>query len=168
MPWIVDNGPTAKKDKLNDNLLWSCCCARVDWTWTPVCDCYSGSNQCDTNCLEDALIEDSLFYTVAIVCTCPFLHAPDSQLTASCRTYITILPICTLAPISGLQVSPISTYLKARIFKKSYSGHSLGGGIASLLGASFGVPVVAFESPGEKFAAQRLHLPSPVRSVKLV
>lgn len=42
-------------------------------------------------------------------------------------------------------------------------GHSLGGGIASLMGVTFGAPVVAFESPGEKMAAARLHLPSPVR-----
>jgi len=40
-------------------------------------------------------------------------------------------------------------------------GHSLGGGIASLMGVTFGAPVVAFESPGEKMAAARLHLPSP-------
>lgn len=42
-------------------------------------------------------------------------------------------------------------------------GHSLGGALASLLGVTFGVPVVAIESPGEKMAAGRLHLPSPVR-----
>jgi len=42
-------------------------------------------------------------------------------------------------------------------------GHSLGGGLASLIGVTFGAPVVAFESPGEKMAAARLHLPSPVR-----
>lgn len=44
-----------------------------------------------------------------------------------------------------------------------YTGHSLGGSLAALLGATFGVPVVAFETPGEKMAATRLHLPSPVR-----
>ena len=43
-------------------------------------------------------------------------------------------------------------------------GHSLGGALASLLGITFGVPVVTFESPGERMAAQRLHLPSPVCS----
>ncbi|KAG6857422.1 hypothetical protein H0H87_004784 [Tephrocybe sp. NHM501043] len=32
-------GPTVKKDRVNDNLLFSCCCARVDWTWTT--ECYS-------------------------------------------------------------------------------------------------------------------------------
>jgi surfactin synthase thioesterase subunit len=43
------------------------------------------------------------------------------------------------------------------------TGHSLGGGLASLLGMTFGVPVVAFETSGDKLAAERLHLPSPVR-----
>ncbi|KAK7442262.1 putative lipase atg15 [Stygiomarasmius scandens] len=33
-------GPMAKKDKLNDNLLYSCYRARVDWTWPTVCGCY--------------------------------------------------------------------------------------------------------------------------------
>ena len=64
---VGGGGPTSKKDKLNDNLLWSCCCARVDWTWTTVCGCYSGPNKCDRNCLEDALTEESLFYPVGIV-----------------------------------------------------------------------------------------------------
>lgn len=34
--------------------------------------------------------------------------------------------------------------------------------MAALLGVTFGRPVVAFESPGDRLAAQRLHLPSPV------
>jgi surfactin synthase thioesterase subunit len=42
------------------------------------------------------------------------------------------------------------------------TGHSLGGALAALLGVTFGAPVVAFESPGERMAAERLHLPSPV------
>lgn len=40
-------------------------------------------------------------------------------------------------------------------------GHSLGGALASLVGVTFGAPVIAFEAPGEKMAASRLHLPSP-------
>lgn len=43
-------------------------------------------------------------------------------------------------------------------------GHSLGGGLAALVGTTFGNPVVAFESPGDKTAARRLHLPLPVCS----
>ena len=42
------------------------------------------------------------------------------------------------------------------------TGHSLGGGLAALLGATFGAPVVAFEAPAERMASRRLHLPSPV------
>lgn len=44
-------------------------------------------------------------------------------------------------------------------------GHSLGGGLASLVGVTFGAPTVAFEAPAEKLAATRLHLPSPVRAL---
>jgi lipase ATG15 len=44
-------------------------------------------------------------------------------------------------------------------------GHSLGGALASLLGSTFGFPAVAFESPGELLAAQRLHLPLPPSSI---
>lgn len=40
-------------------------------------------------------------------------------------------------------------------------GHSLGGALASLLGTTFGLPAVAFEAPGERLAATRLHLPLP-------
>ncbi|KAG8890001.1 putative lipase atg15 [Tulasnella sp. 332] len=57
-------GPTVKKDQLNDNLLFSCCCARVDWTWTTVCGCYSGAGKCDQTCLERSLAEKSLFYPI--------------------------------------------------------------------------------------------------------
>jgi hypothetical protein len=41
------------------------------------------------------------------------------------------------------------------------TGHSLGGALAALLGVTFGVPTVAFESPGDVMAARRLHLPLP-------
>lgn len=41
------------------------------------------------------------------------------------------------------------------------TGHSLGGVMASYLGMTFGVPAVAFESPGDRLGASRLHLPLP-------
>ncbi|KAG7451346.1 alpha/beta-hydrolase [Guyanagaster necrorhizus] len=117
-------GPTVKKDKLNDNLLFSCCCARIDWTWTTVCGCYRGGWKCDQDCVEEALIEESLFYPVGtnLYNNLSYMY-PDSN--------IWII------------------------------GHSLGGALASLVGVTFGAPVIAFESPGEKMAASRLHLPSP-------
>ncbi|GLB40238.1 putative lipase (class 3) [Lyophyllum shimeji] len=117
-------GPTVRKDKLNDNLLFSCCCARVDWSWKTVCGCYRGGWKCDQDCLDHALIEDSLFY-----------------------------PIGTNLYNNLTYMYPDSTMW--------IIGHSLGGALASLIGVTFGIPAVAFESPGEKMAAGRLHLPSP-------
>jgi len=124
-PWLAGGGgSTVRKDKLNDNLLFSCCCARVGATWSPVCDCYSPGNRCDQTCVEQSLIEDSLFYPVGI----------------------------------NLYNNVTYMYPDANIWM---IGHSLGGALASLIGVTFGAPVVAFEAPGEKRAAQRLHLPSP-------
>ncbi|VDB96764.1 unnamed protein product [Peniophora sp. CBMAI 1063] len=121
---IVGGGPTMKKDKLNDNLLFSCCCARVDWSWSTVCGCYRGQQRCDQTCLEDALTDESLFYPVG----------------------------------TNLYNNLTYMYPDANIW---VIGHSLGGSLASLLGSTFGVPVVAFEAPGERMAARRLHLPTP-------
>ena len=40
-------------------------------------------------------------------------------------------------------------------------GHSLGGAVSSLLGLTYGLPVVAYEAPPEAMAASRLGLPVP-------
>ncbi|KAF9532216.1 Alpha/Beta hydrolase protein [Crepidotus variabilis] len=119
-------GPTSKLDKFNDNLLFSCCCARVDFSWVlrTVCDCYAKGFRCDNQCLTDALIQDSLFYSIGI------------KLVDDLRK---IYPSANLWLV----------------------GHSLGGALASLLGATYGLPAVAFEAPGERLAATRLHLPLP-------
>jgi len=45
-------------------------------------------------------------------------------------------------------------------------GHSLGGSISSLLGQTYGLPVVAFEAPGEALASDRLSLPLPPGSMQ--
>ena len=41
------------------------------------------------------------------------------------------------------------------------TGHSLGGAVSSLLGLTFGLPVVTFEAPPEALPATRLGLPAP-------
>ncbi|KAI6017106.1 Alpha/Beta hydrolase protein [Pisolithus marmoratus] len=123
--WITGGGgPTVRKDKLNDNLMFSCCCARVGPTWSTVCDCYKGSGKCSNACVETSLLDEELFYSI------------------------------------GLNLYNNITYMypHANIW---VIGHSLGGAVSSLLGATFGAPVVAFEAPAEKLAATRLHLPSP-------
>ncbi|KAF5349561.1 hypothetical protein D9756_008809 [Leucocoprinus leucothites] len=124
-PWIAGGGgPTVKKDKLNDNLLFSCCCARVGPTWSTVCGCYDKGYRCEQSCVEQALQEDSLFYPIG----------------------------------TNLYNNVTYLYPDANIW---VIGHSLGGALASLVGLTFGAPVVAFEAPGEAMAARRLHLPSP-------
>ncbi|KAJ7681269.1 Alpha/Beta hydrolase protein [Mycena rosella] len=123
--WIAGGeGPTMKKDKLNVNLLFSCCCARVGPTWYTVCDCYAGGGKCDQRCVEQSLLDNNLFYAIG----------------------------------TNLYNDVAYMYPNANIW---LVGHSLGGALASLLGATFGAPAVAFETPGDKLAATRLHLPSP-------
>ncbi|KAJ7500533.1 Alpha/Beta hydrolase protein, partial [Mycena galericulata] len=121
-PPLIGEGPTGVKDKLNDNLLFSCCCARVGAMWSTVCDCFAGNNSCDRNCVERSLMDDDLYYSVG----------------------------------KDLYNDVAHMYPNASIW---LTGHSLGGAVASLLGVTFGVPAVAFESPGDKMAATRLHLP---------
>ena len=41
------------------------------------------------------------------------------------------------------------------------TGHSLGGALSAMVGATFGVPTVTFESPGDQLPSSRLHLPRP-------
>ncbi|THH26746.1 hypothetical protein EUX98_g7438 [Antrodiella citrinella] len=139
--WLVGGGgPTTKKDKLNDNILFSCCCARVGPTWWTVCDCYQGNSKCDQGCLEKSLTEDSLFYPIGTV------------------SIVDITIVLVLIDLKNLYNNVTYLYPDSDIW---VIGHSLGGSLASLMGITFGVPVVAFEAPGEKLAASRLHLPLP-------
>lgn len=66
--WLAGGGgPTVVKDKRNDNLLFSCCCARVGPTWSTVCDCYDTGYRCDSQCVQDALVDEELFYPIGLV-----------------------------------------------------------------------------------------------------
>ncbi|KAF8979189.1 putative lipase atg15, partial [Entomortierella lignicola] len=60
-------GSTTTRDKINDNLLFSCCCAKVDRTWRGVCDCNTGGYQCDQRCVEDSVNSDEVYYNIAIM-----------------------------------------------------------------------------------------------------
>ena len=42
--------------------MFSCCCARVDFSWTPVCPCYEGGFNCSQSCLESTLRNDNTSY----------------------------------------------------------------------------------------------------------
>ncbi|KAI8091224.1 Alpha/Beta hydrolase protein [Gilbertella persicaria] len=116
--------PTGEKDKLNDNLLFSCCCGKVNRGWTAMCGCNDGKDQfvCDQHCLDKTIIQSEFYYDYAM------------------KIFLDIA----------------KRYPNATIW---LTGHSLGGAVATLLGQTFGVPAVSFESPGDRLASQRLHLP---------
>lgn len=57
---------TVPSDKDNDNLLFSCCCARVSYMWTTVCDCYRSSYTCDQRCLEKELYRKDKYFHAAL------------------------------------------------------------------------------------------------------
>lgn len=117
---------TTNNDKLNDNLLFLCCCARVSYLWSTVCDCYEKAYTCNQDCLE-------------------------KELTRKDRYYQAVLDI----------YRNVSAIYPPEQYKVWLTGHSLGGSLASLLGRTYGLPVVAYEAPGELLATQRLHLPQP-------
>ncbi|CAG8438736.1 2401_t:CDS:2, partial [Scutellospora calospora] len=63
---VNGGGPTAHKDKLNDNLMFSCCCAKVDFTWRGICGCHMGGMKCNDACIRNECdIKDS-YYNVAL------------------------------------------------------------------------------------------------------
>ena len=55
----------------------------------------------------------------------------------------------------------LGVYIFWRLSLYTDENYQLGGAVSGLIGLSFGAPVVTFEAPGERLAAQRLHLPLP-------
>lgn len=66
-PAVFDGEGTTTKDKLNDNLFGSCCCAQGgQYFWRQVCDCYSTTYTCNQTCLVKSLKERNRYYNAAI------------------------------------------------------------------------------------------------------
>ncbi|RPB20698.1 alpha/beta-hydrolase [Terfezia boudieri ATCC MYA-4762] len=66
-PAVFDGPETTTNDKINDNLLFSCCCGRVSRWWKTVCDCYSGTAYtCGKTCLKNALMDENRYYRAAL------------------------------------------------------------------------------------------------------
>lgn len=122
---VFDGDGTTTNDKTNDNLYFSCCCAQQgQWTWHQVCDCASGTYQCNNTCVTQELWEENRYYTA----------------------------------VKELYSNVTDIYPKANIW---LTGHSLGGGMSSLLALTYGLPAVTFEAVPEALAASRLGLPMP-------
>jgi lipase ATG15 len=122
---VFEGDGTSTNDKINDNLFFSCCCAQQGpWSWRPVCSCATGTYQCNTTCVTEALYEEHRYYTAA----------------------------------RELFTNVTELYPEANVW---LAGHSLGGAVASLLGLTYGVPVVTFEAVPEALPAKRLGLPVP-------
>ena len=119
-----DDRKTVEADKFNDNLLFSCSCARVSSLWSTVCDCYEKAYTCNQNCLERSLRDPDKYYKAVLE-----IYRNVTELYPDSEVWVT--------------------------------GHSLGGALSSLLGRTYGLPVVTFEAPGERLASKRLHLPMP-------
>ncbi|KAI9206689.1 Alpha/Beta hydrolase protein [Polychytrium aggregatum] len=59
----VSGGPTAEQDKLNDNMMFSCCCAGS--FMYPVCDCWAKGNICHNSCLRQRSSFQDSYYNLA-------------------------------------------------------------------------------------------------------
>lgn len=66
-PSWIGAGETTPRDKFNDNMMFSCCCGYVDYTWKPICGCASAKNLCKSDCLiRESNFADS-YYNLAQV-----------------------------------------------------------------------------------------------------
>lgn len=122
-PAVFDGDGTTTRDKLNDNLFFSCCCGQGgQYFWRQVCDCQTSTYTCNSTCLVKALKDKTRYYSASID-----LYNNVTELYPDSNIWIV--------------------------------GHSLGGAVSSLLGLTFGLPVITFEAPGDDLAARRLGLP---------
>ncbi|EPZ31821.1 alpha/beta-hydrolase [Rozella allomycis CSF55] len=113
-------------DKYQDNLMFSCCCSKVDITWKPMCPCVKGEKVCSLNCLKWWAHSDETYYHAAIKI------------------------------VENVRIN----YPSSKIW---FTGHSMGGSIASLLAATYEKSAaITFNAPGEKKFAEILNLnPNP-------
>lgn len=64
---VFEGAETSTKDKINDNLFFSCCCAQQGhYLWHQVCSCATNTFQCDGNCLIRELMSEDNYYRAAI------------------------------------------------------------------------------------------------------
>ncbi|KAK9365884.1 Alpha/Beta hydrolase protein [Lipomyces kononenkoae] len=63
----TDGDDSYRNDKINDNLLFSCCCGKVSLSWNAVCDCHAEeSYTCSQTCLERELMSRDNYYKASL------------------------------------------------------------------------------------------------------
>ncbi|CAD6896263.1 unnamed protein product [Tilletia controversa] len=162
-PFFPGGTDTVRRDKENDNLLFSCCCARVSWTWSPVCDCYSGTV---SNTSTVATCPAGLGPTVRSTLVDPFLpppgdldlntkaaSGPTQQCGQTCLERALVEKSVYYSAAMDLYNNISYIYPDSQIW---ITGHLLGGSLSALLGMTFGVPTVTFEAPGERMGGEWL------------
>jgi lipase ATG15 len=129
----LPRGSPPSPDRLNDNLLFSCCCAdqRPDPYWYgSVCDCSTDQYRCNSTCLTRELVRQDRYYSTALA---------------------------VMRNVTSWYIGPSNNATTTTFW---VVGHSLGGSIASLVGLTLHMPSVSFEAPPQKLAAQRLGIAS--------
>ena len=64
---LYDGSETTSNDKLNDNLIGSCCCGQGgQYLWRRACDCYEKAYTCNQPCLVRALSEENRYFKSSI------------------------------------------------------------------------------------------------------
>ncbi|KAJ3021109.1 putative lipase atg15 [Thoreauomyces humboldtii] len=62
----IGGGGTTKRDKYNDNMMFSCCCGKCGPTWRALCDCVAPvANTCNQTCLTSAAHYNDSYYELA-------------------------------------------------------------------------------------------------------
>lgn len=66
-PSVFDGAETTTNDKINDNLLFSCCCAQGgQYFWRQVCDGMTGTFKCNQTAIIEALQDNRHYYQAAL------------------------------------------------------------------------------------------------------
>ena len=119
---------TSTNDKANDNLYYSCCFYKHN-TIFPECDCGN---------------------TIFSECNCGNkINGTEKYCCASCYKSSTVYDL-NYMNIADNIIKKIKEYIDFENSIVIFTGHSLGGTLASMMGLTYNKIAVAFESPGDK------------------